>query len=126
MFPAAFAESVIGRYTEPGDVVLDPFAGRGTAVFSAAVHGRRGIGMEISPVGWVYSAAKLRPASQESVAERFEQLAKISHRDRRTARYVPPFFRHCFRENVLQFLIAARISTGGTAWLTALPWRFFW
>ena len=30
MFPAAFAERVIREHTEPGDVVLDPFAGRGT------------------------------------------------------------------------------------------------
>src|SRR2546427_913083 len=89
MFPVAFAEKVITRHTSPGDVVLDPFAGRGTAVFSAAVHGRRGIGMEINPVGWVYSQAKLRPASQESVAERLGEIAAISHRYRRPARKAP-------------------------------------
>jgi hypothetical protein len=108
MFPVAFAERVIIRHTAPGDVVLDPFAGRGTAVFSAAVHGRRGIGMEINPVGWVYSQAKLRPASQESVAERLGEIAGISHRYRRAARNAPSFFRCCYQENVLQFLIAAR------------------
>ncbi len=108
MFPVAFAEKVITRHTAPGDVVLDPFAGRGTAVFSAAVHGRRGIGMEINPVGWVYSQAKLQPARQECVVERFADIEKISHRYRGAARNAPQFFRCCFQETVLQFLIAAR------------------
>jgi DNA modification methylase len=108
MFPVAFAEKVIIRHTAPGDVVLDPFAGRGTAVFSAAVHGRRGIGMEINPVGWVYSQAKLQPARQESVVERLAEIQRIAHRYRRAARNAPSFFRCCYQENVLQFLIAAR------------------
>jgi DNA modification methylase len=108
MFPVAFAEKVIIRHTAPGDMVLDPFAGRGTAVFSAAVHGRRGIGMEINPVGWVYSQAKLQPARQEYVTKRLAEIEKISHRCRGAARTAPSFFRHCYQENVLQFLIAAR------------------
>ena len=108
MFPAAFAEKVITRHTAPGDVVLDPFAGRGTAVFSAAVQGRRGIGIEISPVGWVYSQAKLQPASQESVVERLAEIERISSRYGKAARSAPSFFRCCYRDNVLQFLIAAR------------------
>lgn len=108
MFPVAFAERVIARHTAPGDVVLDPFAGRGTAVFSAAVHGRRGIGMEINPVGWVYSQAKLHPARHESVVRRLVEVEKLSHRYRRAASIAPSFFRYCYDERVLQFLIAAR------------------
>jgi hypothetical protein len=108
MFPAAFAERVIARHTAPGDVVLDPFVGRGTSVFSAAVHGRRGIGIEINPVGWVYSQAKLHPASQESVTESLSEIARISYRYRGAAKTAPLFFRNCYHENVLQFLIAAR------------------
>ena len=108
MFPAAFAEKVITQFTAPGDVVLDPFAGRGTAVFSAAARGRRGIGMEINPVGWVYAQAKLHPASQESVVERFLEIEDLSHRYRRAAENAPTFYRCCYQQNVLQFLIAAR------------------
>jgi hypothetical protein len=110
MFPAKFAETVIRKHTEPGDVVLDPFAGRGTAVFSAAIHGRHGVGVEINPVGWVYSQAKLRPASQDAVVQRFAQIAAISAQYRRAAKDAPLFFRRCYRENVLRFLIAARAN----------------
>src|SRR5437762_1193492 len=77
MFPAGFAQSVINRYTERGDVVLDPFAGRGTSIFTAAVNGRHGVGIEINPVGWVYSQAKLCSGSKEAVFERLSEISKI-------------------------------------------------
>lgn len=94
-------------------MVLDPFAGRGTAVFSAAAHGRRGIGMEINPVGWVYSQAKLRPARKESVVERLVEIEKLSCRYRSAAANAPAFFRSCYQQNALQFLIAARKHLDG-------------
>jgi hypothetical protein len=108
MFPASFADKVINKYTRRGDSVLDPFAGRGTAVFSAAVRGRTGIGVEINPVGWVYAQAKLRPASKDAVKERFKQLGKVSYRYCRAAERLPRFFRFCYQPNVLHFLMAAR------------------
>src|SRR5438046_472841 len=36
MLPPAFADAVVGRYTRPAGVALDPFAGRRTALLSAA------------------------------------------------------------------------------------------
>ena len=48
-FTEALAESVIGYASEPGDLVLDPFAGYGTAVMVAERMGRRGIGIELIP-----------------------------------------------------------------------------
>ena len=38
---------LIERYTSPGDVIVDPFAGSGTFVFAAERLGRIGIGSEI-------------------------------------------------------------------------------
>jgi hypothetical protein len=108
MFPAAFAHKVIETYTRPKDTVLDPFAGRGTAVFSAAINGRHGIGIEINPVGWVYSQAKLRPASEDHVAARFATISNMAHRFRRPAENAPRFFHCCYSRRVLQFLLAAR------------------
>src|SRR5579884_524693 len=108
MFPAAFADQVIGEYTAPGDTVLDPFAGRGTAVFSASKLGRRGVGVEINPVGWVYARAKLSPAGKELVAGRFADLGKRAKVYRAAAADLPPFFHHCFTPRVRRFLLAAR------------------
>jgi len=48
-FTEALAASVIGYASQPGDLVLDPFAGYGTAVAVAARMGRRAIGIELVP-----------------------------------------------------------------------------
>jgi hypothetical protein len=108
MFPAEFADLVIAKHTKKGDTVLDPFAGRGTAVFSAAAQGRVGIGVEINPVGWVYARAKLAPSEKEIVAERFVELGRAAESYSEAAKELPSFFRHCFTRKVRQFLLAAR------------------
>jgi DNA modification methylase len=48
-FTEALAASVIGYATQPGDLVLDPFAGYGTTVVVAERMGRRTIGIELVP-----------------------------------------------------------------------------
>ena len=59
MFPSTFANEVVAKYSDIGDTVLDPFAGRGTALFSAVSAGRKAIGIELNPVGWIFSKTKL-------------------------------------------------------------------
>jgi SAM-dependent methyltransferase len=48
-FTEALAASVIGYASQPGELVLDPFAGYGTTVTVAERMGRRGIGIELVP-----------------------------------------------------------------------------
>jgi site-specific DNA-methyltransferase (adenine-specific) len=60
-FPAALAHAFIARYTRPGDVVLDPFSGRGTAPVQAAAEGRIGVGNDLNPFAHLLTAAKLEP-----------------------------------------------------------------
>jgi tRNA G10 N-methylase Trm11 len=48
-FTEALAASVIGYASQPGDLVLDPFAGYGTTVTVAERMGRRAIGIELIP-----------------------------------------------------------------------------
>lgn len=110
MFPIHFADAVIKEYTAPGDTVLDPFAGRGTAVFSAAAHGRRGLGIEISPVGWVYAKVKLTPAPLEEVEKRLVTIAELGSQYTEQAQSLPEFFKMCFSSSVRQFLLAARAN----------------
>jgi DNA methylase len=108
MFPTSFADDVIGRFTEPGDWILDPFAGRGTAVYSAAIADRHGIGIELNPVGWLYGATKLEAASQESVEARLREIERATPRRLPDSASLPPFFAWCFTERVLTFLLSAR------------------
>ena len=48
-FTEALAASVIAHASEPGDTVLDPFAGYGTTIAVAERLGRRAIGVELIP-----------------------------------------------------------------------------
>lgn len=48
-FPRALVEFFIKAFTEPGDVVFDPFLGSGTTMASAFALGRSAFGCEISP-----------------------------------------------------------------------------
>lgn len=48
-FPQELVARIINISTDPGDVVLDPFAGAGTVPAQAELMGRLGIGVEINP-----------------------------------------------------------------------------
>jgi len=108
MFPVSFADAVVGGFTAPGDMVLDPFAGRGTSLFSAAAQNRIGIGIELNPVGWVYARTKLNPAPQEAVADRIAMVGYHAERYRGASDELPEFFKLCFAPRVRRFLLAAR------------------
>src|SRR5881628_707286 len=49
----------LARYFEPGEVVLDPFAGSGTTLVEAAERGIDSIGIEVSEFNVVVSRVKL-------------------------------------------------------------------
>jgi len=53
----------IRRYSRPGDVVLDPFAGRGTTVLQSVLDGRRGWGNDANPMFERVCRAKVCPAT---------------------------------------------------------------
>jgi hypothetical protein len=73
-FPAALAHAFIARYSRPGDVVLDPFSGRGTAPVQAAAEGRIGVGNDLNPLAHVLTAAKLEPATPAETRTRLAAL----------------------------------------------------
>ena len=73
-FPAALAHAFIARYTRPGDVVLDPFSGRGTAPLQAIAEGRIGVGNDLNPLAHVLTAAKLDPARPAEARTRLAAL----------------------------------------------------
>ena len=74
MFPAALAHAFIARYSRPGDVVLDPFSGRGTTPLQACAEGRVGVGNDLNPMAHLLTAAKVDPASRAELATRMNLL----------------------------------------------------
>ena len=108
MFPAPFCDRVMQKYTAEGDRVLDPFAGRGTAVFSAASLNRRALGIELNPVGWIYGKTKLNPASKPRLLQRLKVLSDAASNYSEHASSLPLFFHRCFHHSARSFLLAAR------------------
>ena len=58
-------ERSIHLWTNPGDVVLDPFSGIGSTVYCAAKMGRYGIGIELKESYWKQSIKNLMSLSRE-------------------------------------------------------------
>jgi DNA modification methylase len=57
--PVALLERIIAASSNPGDLILDPFCGSGTALEVAQRLGRRWIGIDISAVACLVSARRL-------------------------------------------------------------------
>jgi len=64
----------IERLTQPGEVVYDPFMGRGTTVVEAALLGRVPHGCDINPLSVVLTRPRLHPPRLEEVADRLGQI----------------------------------------------------
>ena len=73
-FPAALTHAFIARYSRPGDVVLDPFSGRGTTPLQACAEGRIGVGNDLNPFAHLLTAAKVEPPTRAGAATRLAQL----------------------------------------------------
>jgi site-specific DNA-methyltransferase (adenine-specific) len=73
-FPAALAHAFIARYSRPGDVVLDPFSGRGTTPLQACAEGRIGVGNDLNPFAHLLTASKVEPATRPAAMTRLTQL----------------------------------------------------
>ena len=68
--PAFFIE----RLTQPGDVVHDPFMGRGTTLLEAALRGRVPTGNDVNPLSAMLLRPRLAPPRQQEVEERLASI----------------------------------------------------
>ena len=70
--PLALLERIIKASSNPGDVVLDPFAGCATACVSAEILGRQWIGIDLSPLAATLVKTRLKKT--------FDLFYDINHR----------------------------------------------
>jgi hypothetical protein len=64
----------IDRLTEPGAVVYDPFAGRGTTPLEAALAGRVPVACDINPLSAILVAPRLSPPTVAEVRARLDAI----------------------------------------------------
>ena len=64
----------IDRLTEPGDIVYDPFSGRGTTAVEAALHGRSVIANDVNPLSSILTQPRLELPDLDDIEARLESL----------------------------------------------------
>lgn len=64
----------IERLTQPGDVVYDPFMGRGTTLLEAAILGRVPFGNDVNPLSILMTRPRLNPPTLDAITKRLHQI----------------------------------------------------
>lgn len=79
-YPAKFlpnlVKKLIEEYTYENDLVADFFAGCGTTLVEAKVHGRKSIGVDINPVAELITKAKTNPVAPRKIENRFNIIVE--------------------------------------------------
>ena len=102
MFPAKVAHYFIQRYSRPGDLVLDPFSGRGTVPLQARVEGRRTVSNDLNPLAYVLSRAKAHPPNWSAVDTFLRQIEISYHRLSHVEPDVPEDIRMLYHPSTLR------------------------
>ena len=115
MFPLEFARKFILNCTHPGDLVLDPFSGRGTSLLESLLLDRQALASDISPVAACVTGAKASVPDPNVLKSRVTKLEQeFKARDRAALdeerRALPRFFSKCFHYLTLREILFLRSS----------------
>jgi len=110
MFPEDFVEAWVSRLTKRGDVVLDPFCGRGTTPFQSLLMERMAVGNDVNPVAYVVTRAKTSTPAAQVLRRRTSILEQGYRRSRTSSREDAPgvFFSMAYRPETLRQLLFLR------------------
>ena len=75
-FPPILVRYLIESFTDPGDLVVDPFSGRGTTLLEARIARRRAYGSDLNPISIALSRANSFQATTERCLQRLAALEK--------------------------------------------------
>lgn len=78
--PANVVSRYIEFFSQPGDVVLDPFAGSGVTVIEGARLQRSAVGFDLNPFAVRLSSAMLSPPSPKAFASAAHTVMEKAHR----------------------------------------------
>ena len=106
-FKPQLVDFFVERLTRPGDLVYDPFMGRGTTVIEAALLDRAVAGCDVNPLSRVLVKPRLAPPTVEQVRERLDATEWTAAED-------PPDDLHVFyHPDTLRELCGLRAYLGG-------------
>jgi site-specific DNA-methyltransferase (adenine-specific) len=102
-FPPRLPHYFIQKFTRPGDVVFDPFSGRGTTALQACIEGRLGIGSDLNPLACCLTAAKVTPPDPVDLRNRIDDLSNDMFFA--PVGQEPEYIRRLFHERTLSQLV---------------------
>jgi DNA modification methylase len=80
-YPAKFLPNVVKKliedYADNNGIIADVFAGCGTTLVEAKVHGIKSIGIDINPVAQLITKAKIKPILPKTLEKQYEQLVNM-------------------------------------------------
>ncbi len=115
-FPPQIPQAFVNELTKPGERILDPMAGSGTALIEAVLASRFGIAVDLDPLASLISKVKSTPidfaeykhASEKVLREARKKLCSAD--DRILLRFYSPkaveFFRFWFTKEIINELFA--------------------
>lgn len=73
-FPPVLADYFINNFSEVGDLVLDPYCGKGTAPYQACLLDRVGFGVDVTPEAYVLTGAKVHNIKHDEAVEYLKSI----------------------------------------------------
>ncbi len=77
-YPAKFIPQIVAplieKFSKPGDIVVDPFAGCGTTLVESKLLNRKSYGTDVNPVACLITKAKITPIDPESIVKSYNKL----------------------------------------------------
>lgn len=112
MFPEAFVEKWADRLTKRGQVILDPFCGRGTAPFQALLMGRDALACDVNPVACCVTRAKTNAPTARALRRRITELERRfdARRWEPRRRSMSEFFQYAYSPYTLRQVLYLRTS----------------
>ena len=91
-------------FTEPGQVVLDPFCGSGTVLLESVLHRRHGVGADSNPLALLISSAKVTTLTPETLRSDLRSILLSAKSIRRPEIPNVPNMRYWFYPHVIEQL----------------------
>jgi len=73
-FPPALADYFINNFSKVGDLILDPYSGKGTAPYQACLLDRIGIGVDVTPEAYMLTGAKVHTVKHDEAIDYLKSI----------------------------------------------------
>lgn len=102
----------IKYYTNPGDVVLDPFVGSGVTVIEAARLGRKAIGNDLNPIACFITEMTVAPVDITKLKAAFVGVQRAGKDKINSYYFATCSNRHCSKEAIISSVVWKRQKGG--------------